>query len=504
MNSHWLTNRIRCRAAGFNLVRPSLAKRAAIKQRAGGSGLQKRKRRRGQKLCRSGRKASSPVGGGCRAFIRVKSLGGKGKPNFGELTQRYNLLSDEEKKVYIAMGGSATASNKRQYGSAFGSIPRRALIKAKQQSRKGQFQHAYKCDPRNACQSFIKMGMREGKSMDALLSDAKLAGKLKHQQQSKEAGDIDKLIADFRSSADGAGIVLNKLLEGSGLPVGSFQHIPVPNAVVFFALGELSTPQKVMAWASANHKATNLDKVAASAHDQLMSTIMEADTEPVNTLGAEKLSKCQDALRCVCCGSGRHLFTIRNSCIRFLKDVFPIGSLDRKRVLVDGFVVLQFIGSLQQGGASSSSADVVEISTVLVQETWAHIGLQYLSPFRPTISVMGRDPSNKPLHEDPSPEWIMLKATPKSQSAFVWHLNCLFFKNYVAYVVAPKRLHCMPTNIKHVKCKACVTRVGGDAVFVFEHGICIACVLARCDCIHMSRIRMQHNMIYVFCLCNVW
>jgi hypothetical protein len=95
--------------------------------------------------------------------------------------------------------------------------------------------------------------------------------------------------------------------------------------------------------------------------------------------GASSIS-CLDAGMCICSGVGVIVYALRNSLLRVLKQECPPKS-HRRTLLVDGSVVLLF--------AAWNHAHIGDGPRPLPDKTLAaHVGLMYLSPFRPTYHVV--------------------------------------------------------------------------------------------------------------------
>jgi hypothetical protein len=93
-----------------------------------------------------------------------------------------------------------------------------------------------------------------------------------------------------------------------------------------------------------------------------------------------KPTECEVAGMCVHQGDGLKLYMFRNIVLATLKKVFPPKTKLREQ-LVDGFVIITFHASVlghTDVGALPAHDQFVAL----------HIGMQYLSPYRPTFQEL--------------------------------------------------------------------------------------------------------------------
>jgi hypothetical protein len=121
-------------------------------------------------------------------------------------------------------------------------------------------------------------------------------------------------------------------------------------------------------------------------------------TKPITT--TPKLSECELAGMCVHQGAGLRLYMFRNIVLATMKRMFPHKSKLREQLL-DGFIVVVFHSSVlghTDVGALPQSDQVVAM----------HIGMHYLSPYRPTFQQVTVD--NASVHELGSLPRVFFKA----------------------------------------------------------------------------------------------
>lgn len=104
-------------------------------------------------------------------------------------------------------------------------------------------------------------------------------------------------------------------------------------------------------------------------------TVPKAAAKQITT--TPKPSECELAGMCVHKGSGLRLYMFRNVVLSQLKAIFPPKTSLRQQLL-DGFIIVMFHASVL--GHTDIGALPPSDQTVCL-----HIGMQYLSPYRPTF-----------------------------------------------------------------------------------------------------------------------
>lgn len=115
-----------------------------------------------------------------------------------------------------------------------------------------------------------------------------------------------------------------------------------------------------------------------------------------------KETDCMRAGQCVCTGAGRQLAAFRNRFLQAMKTMFRPGT-DMRKLLLSGFVVAHIVGRPGGEGAGDGAAEPDQGTHL-----WLHVGLMYLSPYRPTF--MRVEPVADIAECDPNPRRIYVKA----------------------------------------------------------------------------------------------
>lgn len=219
-----------------------------------------------------------------------------------------------------------------------------------------------------------------GVNVATCLSLARSALRADGQGLSQEQKDSAAQIEAFRSGAGAQQVqqvaqVLPALATAPLVPIPSnhgftFQWQGVPADMV----------SKVSAWVSAS-KTSNLphclDQLWAETHELLV----EDAAAPVADRNHAD-NECKRVGMCLCSEDGRRLRAFRNCFLQAMKRVFAVGSTQRARLL-EGYVVAHIV---HEPSADEAKQDDPESEKGL--HLWLHIGLMFLSPYRPTFMVV--------------------------------------------------------------------------------------------------------------------
>ncbi len=137
---------------------------------------------------------------------------------------------------------------------------------------------------------------------------------------------------------------------------------------------------KVVAWAH-ECRTTNLSSSLSRNWAAMHQLVMEEDCPPLEGNESELVREgaCRAAGRCVCTGPGRQLHLLRSEFIASMKKVFRPGSSQRES-LVSGRIVVRLTGETAAGAPDAPQA--------LPTDVFLHIGLMFLSPYRPTFMLV--------------------------------------------------------------------------------------------------------------------
>lgn len=107
--------------------------------------------------------------------------------------------------------------------------------------------------------------------------------------------------------------------------------------------------------------------------------------------------------RCLCTQAGQRLRRLRNKFLQAMKTAFPPASPERGALMAGSIVAhIAWRPATDDGQGASLPADPP-------LESWLHVGLMYLSPYRPTFMQLSL---YKDLEEcSPSPTRVYVKAS---------------------------------------------------------------------------------------------
>jgi hypothetical protein len=149
-----------------------------------------------------------------------------------------------------------------------------------------------------------------------------------------------------------------------------------------------SMASKLASFANEHNKRTNASVALRADWAMRVATLNGSGVPPIPpvTKAAKVAQRCYECGVCVCDADGTLLWKMVNSFLVALKSSCKKGTPDRV-LLADGYIVANL--AWERPG---SGADEVESAAVpplqMSGSVWAHIGLQYLSPFRPTFQTM--------------------------------------------------------------------------------------------------------------------
>ena len=101
---------------------------------------------------------------------------------------------------------------------------------------------------------------------------------------------------------------------------------------------------------------------------------------------------CQDAGFCVCSARARWIALFKARAMRALKDASPPASTHRE-LLISGRVLLLWSPTVpeQRGvGSADPSGSSTAVGDGVVEDSYTHVSLMYIKPWRPTLTKMAR------------------------------------------------------------------------------------------------------------------
>lgn len=349
-------------------------------------------------------------GGPWRAFVRMVSFGRRGSPKLDLVAADYHARQaagalDVDRLRHI--GEIATRTGKlfppRPGNSSFGPKGRHIQRNRLKELREALCNFAAGCD-KDARPSEVGVEvLRTGMDLDTCLSLARAAIRIDNAR-ARERQAARRAALEAFENGPGKESVRSILQAHPSLAGASLRPVPSPKGVVLMAEGchDLQTLHEAVAWARWS-KASALSGCLAQSWDEMHRTVMEDQCGPCNA-DCPPPSECLLAGMCVCSGDGKELKKLRSLFLRAMKTTFPPTTPQRSMLLGGGIVVRMTSSSRDplgtEGGEQvTGNADL-----------WLHIGMMYLTPYRPTLLQLEEVP--RPEIAPPSLGSIYLKVVP--------------------------------------------------------------------------------------------
>lgn len=349
-------------------------------------------------------------GGPYRAYIRHKTLGCRGRPVLKGMGARYkeDLRTGAVDEGYLRdLGRAATISGRlrsmKAGESSFGATGRAEQRKRRRLMHDALVHAAQGEDNEQAALALSERLIDLGGDVQAGVTAARAAMRRRTLEMQRAKQDGEKALEAFAAGPGARALAelqraLPQLAETTGLI-----PIPSPSGIAFEVCPSIrDVVVDAASWAYKS-KGCNASGAMRAHWAETHMTLPEIVTKTAAP-EPEGTNECLSAGRCLCCPEGKLLRAFRNSCLKAMKEAFPPGTPQRKR-LQDGFVVLRLTGKPED-----ADLDAFIDMDEPVADTWLHIGIQYLSPFRPTF--MEVELASGVRAEDPEGRRLWVQADP--------------------------------------------------------------------------------------------
>ena len=434
LSSRWLLLQFRRALAKGWRERAGLT-RAATKR------IPTRKRKRGAGVDAGARlKRKAPRGGAARAFVHLATRGADGKPDFGSIMAKYQEHKRDGTAMYrtaAAMGRAATRTAKRRRADRatplFGPKQREVRQALLREMGVVLWQRFASMDLESRAISIGAHAATANLSLTETLSLVRRAQALARQRERQQELHRLQRLREWRSSrAQHIHDVMASMSPPSAARLGgasdAWLPIPTPSPIICVAAPP-ALPEDVeaaIAWASGNGQRSALGALVADDWERTHRTINPADCRP---LGADKVEEtnCFHAGMCLCSPEGRRLAQVAQGLLGALRRVCSVRTRARE-LLVTGHMVFRVVGYSER----FEIADTLPMPCE--SDVWWHVGLCYLSPFRPTSmrvvpvpDVGEAPPTEGRVYVDPTEEFATIwdMAAASAGCAF---LACQFFE----------------------------------------------------------------------------
>jgi hypothetical protein len=336
-------------------------------------------------------------GGAPRAFIRTRTLGTVGRPDFKQLNADYReakAANTQEYRRAVRLGKAATQKGRaeRKAGgplrrsSVFGVVGEQIKHRALKQLAVRSCSQMAPDDPAAAAFAMGARAVQAGLSIRECMQVARRVVREAGALAAKQADDDFEVLRKFRSTAGAAAVA--QLLQD--LPeLSQFELVPhaAPHCPVFRVVPPSSQDvTSAISFAHNESSTTNLSAKMADSWEGTHKTIMHECAQQAPVPPPQQTSKCTIAGVCLCTEVGRELASLEGAVEARLKKLCPPHS-EHRAALVEGRVVMRLLFEVRD---DLDDFDLLMELDSSCTEVFFHISLQYLSPWRSTVHVVKR------------------------------------------------------------------------------------------------------------------
>jgi hypothetical protein len=304
--------------------------------------------------------------------------------SMAEVSRRYYARDEETQRRHAQLSAAGVSQRRQGATTSFG---RKASLLTAQARRTATVQRLRlnseksERDPIAATTDIVAGAMARGSSARSAVQDARAVSRF-HAVAAAE--ELQRIAHDLESFDSNEGQHHRRNFEQRA-PAGishMLRAVPSERGSLFEVVsGGPDVAKRSVAWLCENYKQSNLGPILDAFITNLHRPLLERNCIDVDWRDAEGDPPnpiCAAAGQCICIDSThREKYHFRNAVLRILKLLCPFRSGSRQK-LADGYCVLQF--TWPQGDTDEESAG----------EIFLHVGLQYLSPFRPSWQLMQR------------------------------------------------------------------------------------------------------------------
>ena len=362
---------------------------AKRQQRMGGPGL----RAQAKKMARAGvgkKKARRHTRSAWQAFVSVTSRGRRA--DFRSLRAEYAALSDEEKAKYVRLAAGTRARRPEDRGGAvakpFGLNSRAVARRLSRQALRDAARRRLGGSSDAGSAGMSTALAVSGLPFDKLLTAARADARMERAVARSDEVAAEKTLAEYREKGRSK---VDDLLGSQLAPLAPFapalQPVPMESVTTFEVALDTARVAEAAVAAAVTYPSAQIGAALDIDWSRKTETISGAGQPAIPDLpkAEQKAAECRACGVCLCSDDGQTLkrFT---SCLldRGLKPHTRPKTANRK-LLSDGYIILALTPQSIPEGVRRAE-DMVAPDVARDSETvWQHVGLMYLSPFRPTF-----------------------------------------------------------------------------------------------------------------------
>jgi hypothetical protein len=351
--------------------------------------------------------ATSHCGGPWRLFIRRKTIGTAGKPDFGTLALDYKDLNAVEKANLVQQGDSGRVARSAGAPTTFGPSSKQMM----KQRADGLASDALAVAGYSVAAAAMPTGLvveaavdraalAPNSSMSQMYRQANLEVRAVRQQKRREADAAARALQSWTAKATSeARRVLKDAWPGSEKVSRHLILLPdLDDTVLRYEL-DPSFVGDIAERIQTNKASNMMDMLLADWRvknrriEHSRSAPIVADDVPTTSKGKPA---CHEVGLCLCDDDGDAVYRMRSSFVRIMRAQLKVGTRERD-LLREGFVVAVVRG-VRQGPKNEFEHALCELSGAPVDplnETgYWHCGFTHLSPFTPTFLPMDVAPED--------------------------------------------------------------------------------------------------------------
>ena len=327
------------------------------------------------------RKTKTDFGGRWRAWVHHKSRGQQGRPDLKELGASYrqakatgdaDLPCVERLGKAARLAGQAAVAAGARKSSAFGLTQKERLRLARKQRREALWQRTHGMSEARRAAVLASENVLSLGTLSDLVSNARRQTQLDQQERRARLEDDLNILSQFESDA-GLRAKDALLQDAPSLKpmLQSATPVPSPNGLCLCVpCGPLPEATAGAAWADSKRN-SNLGYCLEREWKEKHWTVLQEAAPKLSQDKLRKITKCQEAGMCLCSAGGKELAQLQVRLLKLLKQHFGPGR--GREALQHGLVCV------------CARAEACPPRFPQPVELWWHIGLMYLSPFRPTF-----------------------------------------------------------------------------------------------------------------------